>query len=98
MYAGRALIEAYMWRERRDVDATRAGLTVFACWASCEATLYLCHDVRATIAQHALTTVCHRCGCVVDGPRRAHMCFVRAERLCFVCYHRARMRSAAVAH
>lgn len=49
----------------------------------------LCDDLRWYLHQLLRCTICTRCTRIVQGRRRAAMCFVRNERLCFACYHRA---------
>lgn len=63
-------------------------LLLFFAWAR----NLLCDDLRWHIYHTLRQTLCTRCGVALEGPRRVTMCFVRSERLCFVCYHRAMAR------
>lgn len=51
---------------------------------------YLCEDLRRHIHFLSSRVVCQRCGALVVTRRRVNVCFLRSERLCFVCYQRAR--------
>ena len=51
---------------------------------------YLCEDLRRHVYHIASRATCQRCDALVVTRRRVSVCFLRSQRLCFVCYHRAR--------
>ena len=49
----------------------------------------LCEDVCRIIVSFVYKCTCVRCGAATEALGVNRTCFVRGNRLCFACYHRA---------